>query len=114
MVLTNAIGRNGMMIPLAHLFACGARQDLNDLIDPKIDPALLAQPKDARKELLRFNGTVISSARRQAVIAGAAIFRLKCLAEITQQRDTAALSALRQLHHLSQLLPRDVALVRVG
>ena len=62
-----------MMIPLTHLLGFCAGQYLGDLIDAKIKAALFPQTINAGKKFLCFDGTIVSLARCQAIIAGAAV-----------------------------------------
>ena len=79
-----------------------------------IDAALFADTINTGEKLLRFDGAVVSFARREAVIAAAAVLSVKLFTKVPQHRHAAAFSALGQLHHLAQLPARNLTFLRFG
>src|SRR5207249_3519391 len=99
------------MVPFADIFGIGAGEDFGDLIDSEIEAALPANAINAGEKFLRCECAVVGVARREAIIASAAIFLIRFFAEITQQFPAPARAALRVMDDLLQLFARKLPLL---
>src|SRR3954467_7935378 len=100
MLLADAVSRDLLVAPLAHVFSVRPGQHLGDLIDAKINSTLLANTIDTGKELLGRQSAVIGLTRRKAIIASVAGFILEFFTKIGEQIPPPASRALGVMDHL--------------
>src|SRR5436309_2634451 len=80
---------------------------LDNVIQPKAEPALRLDSMNARKKFLRRHGAVECLPRSETVIAAVARSLFESFAKILQQRHPTALARFGVMHHLAQLLTGD-------
>src|SRR5437867_2115426 len=103
-----------MMAPPPDLVGVGPGQDLDDVVQTKVEVRSFPYPIYAREEFLGRNRAVESLARRKAIIASAAGFLFQSLAEIAEQITPSAGAALGVMNHLLQLSAGDFLFLLVG
>src|SRR5581483_927406 len=89
-ISSDAISGKLIMSKTANPLRIRAAQDVYDVAHAKALPG----SRNARQELLRFDGAILHSCRTQAVIAVATVFFLRLLTKVAQERLTTALHTI--------------------
>ncbi len=110
----DAVGGKLVVPPAADFVGVRAGQHLDDVVQADAEAASLADAIDAGEEFLRGQRAVEGGARREAIVAAAAVVRRERLAEIAQQFGPAAAGGFGVMDDLPQLLAGDLAVPSGG
>ena len=92
--LADAVGGKLVVAPLADFLRVRAGEHFDDVVQADAEAAFLADAIDAGEKFLRGERAVEGGARREAVVAGAAV-----VARERSRRNTRAVRARRQPAH---------------
>ena len=114
LVAPHAVRADRVMSPAQNFFRFAPGQHLDGMLQTGAEPALLPQPHHATEQLLDVGRGVPFFARREALIAGAAVVHGPLLPEVTEKGHAAATLVLGEMRHLLELRPRLAASLQVG
>ena len=85
LVATDAVGAERLVFPATDFLGVAAAEHFGDVLQPGGESAVLADAEHAAEKLPAIDGGVVFLARREAVVAAAAVVVRPVLAEVAEQ-----------------------------